>query len=287
MTVSRTEPAKWMYTDGDGKIGSDDIVKEAGGYYKIHPNGFKELIHCLKTLGDVMATIVAITNNADGTISSPESLSFTVEFSEAVTVVTTGGTPSIQVYTEDGDVYDLEYASGSGTTELVFSGAPAGASDGDLVVVEEVQHNGGTILDSADQNVNNDFPSDYEQPAIVLSTAMISAVTNEEDGTYANTDDLTFVVVFDKDVTLSGSDTIYLRVTDAGETDIDIELTSGDGTDTLTFVGPATDAVDGALVINEALVLGAATALNDGNSNPAYLVFPDDYEQPAIVIETV
>lgn len=170
MTTSRLTPSDWMYLDGNEKVTSDDIIKTARGWVKVHPNGQEELIHALKTIGDVAPTVSSVTNHADGTYDDTEVLSFTLSFSEAVDVVTTGGTPSIQVYTEAGTPFDLDYASGTGGTDLVFSGSVSGIADGDLVVVEEVFLNGGTIQDSAGQDIDVRFPDDYVQPAIDFVT---------------------------------------------------------------------------------------------------------------------
>jgi hypothetical protein len=276
-----------MYTDGNNKTNKSDVVKKPGGWYLRHPNGQEELIHTLKDIGNAAAVVASVTNHADGTYSAPTSLSFTVEFNEAVTVTTTGGTPYLEVYTEAGDAYQIPYVSGSGTTDLVFTGDVTGMADGDLVVVEEIQLNGGTILDAAGNWSDDDFPADYVQPTIVMSTAVIDTVTNETDGTYANTDDLTFEVEYSEAVTLNGVAGVFLEVEDAAETVIQIPLASGDGTTTLTFTGPATDAVDGELTVLTVLAMGAATTLEDAAGNLADLNFPADYVQPAIVMETV
>lgn len=170
MTTSRIAPEPWMYLDGNGKVTTDDIIKKSGGWFKVHPNGQEELIHSLKTIGDVAPYIVSITNHADGTYPDSTAFSFTVVFSENVTVNEVGGTPAMIVYTEEGDEYLLDYASGSGTTDLVFTGTPTGIADGNLVVMDEIFNLGGTIKDSVGQDVDVRFPTGYIQPAIVMET---------------------------------------------------------------------------------------------------------------------
>jgi hypothetical protein len=159
-----------MWTDGNAKTTKDNVVKKPGGYFLVHPNGLEELIHALTTVGDVAPYLVSIANHADGTYADTVPLSFVLTFSEAVTVVTTGGTPSFSVYTVAGDEYLIAYASGTGTDELTFTGTPTGIADGDLVVVEEIVLNGGTIADSVGQDIDVRFPDDYVQPAIVMLT---------------------------------------------------------------------------------------------------------------------
>ena len=170
MTTSRVTPSDWMWTDGNEKVQSDDIIITTRGWEKVHPNGQKELIHAMKTILAATSLIVAVTNFADGDYDDAEEMTFTIEWDGAVVVNTTGGTPSIQVYTEAGTLIDIPYVSGSTTDTLTFTGALTGIADGNLVVVEELAFNGGTILHGG-APVDNDFPADYVQPTITMTTA--------------------------------------------------------------------------------------------------------------------
>jgi len=169
MTTSRITPSKWMYTDGTD-LTEDKIIKKPGGFYKVNKKGLLELIHCLSTLGDVAPTILSVTNQIDGDYAPSAVLSFSLVFSEVVTVTTTGGTPSIQVYTEAGTLIDIPYASGTGTDTLVFSGATTGIADGTLLVDLIMDDNGGDVEDSAGNNVDPRFPENYVQPTITITT---------------------------------------------------------------------------------------------------------------------
>lgn len=283
MGTSLLEPAHWMTYDGTKD--TDDIFKDpdVGGWVKIKQDGTKELLHCLKSPGNAAPIISSITKQADGTYSFPETLSFSVVFNEAVTVT---GTPKLQVYTEAGVLYDLSYASGSGTATLVFSGAPAGIANGDLMVVPEVYLGVATIKDASGNICNNDFPSNFVQGAIVMDTTEIVAITNHADGTYDDTEVLSFDVEFTGNVTIGGTGTPKLRVYTEVGSPIDLPVTAGDGTDTLTFSGALTGIADGQLVVVTTLQLATST-LSDANGNPVYRVFPSDYVQPDIVMETV
>ncbi len=288
MPVSRINPSSWMYTDGNGKVQADDIVKAAGGWYKVHPNGYRELIHCLKDIGDPAPVIISLVNPPDGSYYETESMTLKIKFSEIVNVVTTDGTP--YVYLTDpvsGATVKLAYASGTGTDTLTFTGAMTDIVAESLVFYPEIQLNGGTILDVTLNPIDNDFPSTYEQPWIVANTAVIFDVLNPTDGEYEVTDALTFTVTYSGAVTVSGNDTVYLRVTDSEDTDIDIALTSGDGTNDLVFTGPATGAADGTLTVHPALILGEDTLLVDENTNEVNVDFPAGYIAPEIEIITV
>lgn len=288
MPVSRINPSSWMYTDGNGKVQADDVVKAAGGWYKVHPNGYRELIHCLKDIGNAAPAIISLVNPPDDSYYETDPLTLEIEFSEIVNVVTTGGTP--YVYLTDpvsGDTVELAYASGTGTDTLTFTGAMTDIVAESLVFYPEIQLNGGTILDANLNPIDNDFPSTYEQPWIVANTEVIFDVLNQTDGEYEVTDPLTFTVTYSGAVTVSGTDTVYLRVTDSEDTDIDIALTSGDGTTDLVFTGPATGAADGTLTVHPALILGTDTTLIDANTNEVSVSFPSGYTAPEIEIITV
>lgn len=167
--TSRIVPSKWMHTDGSG-LTEDKIIKKPGGFYKINRKGLLELIHCLTTVGDVAPTILSVTNQANGDYEPTDVLSFSILFSEAITVTTANGTPSIQVYTEAGTLIDIPYASGTGTATLVFSGPVTDIADGTLLVDLTMDDNGGDVQDSAGNNVDPRFPANYVQPTITITT---------------------------------------------------------------------------------------------------------------------
>lgn len=90
-------------------------------------------------------TIVALSSpDADGTYSSPGSLSITVHFDQNVFVDTTGGTP-VLVLESGGTAF---YASGSGTNVLTFAYAIGGddaSDDLDAASATALELRGGTI----------------------------------------------------------------------------------------------------------------------------------------------
>ena len=78
-------------------------------------------------------------------------------FSETVTVETSGGTPSLKIKASDSGLQDAVYASGSGSSELVFSWTvPADVPGNEepisvptnIGATEGLQLNGGAIKDS-------------------------------------------------------------------------------------------------------------------------------------------
>lgn len=76
-------------------------------------------------------------------------INFTVHTSETVTVTTSGGTPRLKLNLDGQDAY-ASYASGSGSTSLVFSYSPVpGDLDLDgISITSPLELNGGTITDA-------------------------------------------------------------------------------------------------------------------------------------------
>jgi hypothetical protein len=101
-------------------------------------------------------TISSVTAPTNGTYDSGDTLSFTVVYSEAVTVT---GTPSIDVSLTSGTV-NFNYVSGSGTTTLTFSYTITSSDydfDGLPSSISSITLNGGTIADSAANNGPSTF----------------------------------------------------------------------------------------------------------------------------------
>ena len=107
------------------------------------------------------ATIVSVDwNTTTADKSDGFTLSATVRYNEAVTVVTSGGTPTIAVTNSNAGTgsgrgpHSLSYASGSTTNELIFTlaiaaaNAATNADDVLSIAAQSVALNSGTLTDS-------------------------------------------------------------------------------------------------------------------------------------------
>jgi large repetitive protein len=107
------------------------------------------------TLAPVAPAVNSVSaSTANGSYKIGDSINITVTFDTAVTVNTTGGTPSITLETGATD-RTASYVSGSGSTTLSFSyTVQAGdlSSDLDYVSTSALVLNGGTIQDSGSSN---------------------------------------------------------------------------------------------------------------------------------------
>jgi len=98
---------------------------------------------------------------ANGAYKAGVVIPITVTFSEAVDVVTTGGTPAITLETGASDVV-VNYASGSGTSILTFNYTVASghtSSDLDYLATTSLALNGGTIKDAVGNDATLTLPS--------------------------------------------------------------------------------------------------------------------------------
>ena len=120
----------------------------------------------LVAIGNLSEAAVVSTGLAAATISSVNwnistfdksaggTLSVTVNYNEAIDVVTSGGTPTIVVTNDQRANHTLSYASGTGTNRLTFTlviaAANAATNAGDIlsVAAQNVAKNGGTIKDA-------------------------------------------------------------------------------------------------------------------------------------------
>jgi large repetitive protein len=125
--------------------------------------------------------------SADGWYSAGQTLDFAVNFSEAVTVDTTGGTPHVAVTLDTGGTVYADYISGSGTSTLVFRYTIAsGQDDPNGITLGALSANGGTLRDAAGNDATLTLNSvgstagllvDTTAPTTTISTMAFSADT--------------------------------------------------------------------------------------------------------------
>ncbi|MDP4092738.1 MAG: S-layer homology domain-containing protein [Bacillota bacterium] len=143
----------------------------------------------------------------DGTYKAGDDLSFTVNFSEPVTVA--GGTPYMQLALDSGTV-NAQYTSGSGTSALVFSyTVTSGNEDSNGVVLgDSIVANGSTLKDGTGNDAVLTLNGTASTTGIKVDAIAptIESVTVPAAGTYKVGDDLNFTVHFSENVTVSDTD---------------------------------------------------------------------------------
>lgn len=130
----------------------------AGG----NPDGAREVLVAIRNLSGgtantaklAAATVSSVNWNIDTfDKSAGGTLSITVNYNEAVDVVTTGGTPTMAVAGTGGRNHVLDYSTGTGTNRLTFiepiaaANAATNADDVLSVAAQNITLNSGTIKD--------------------------------------------------------------------------------------------------------------------------------------------
>lgn len=176
--------------------------------------------------------------NIPGMYNVGENITFAMTFSENVYVT---GSPSFGMSLA-GTPVDVDYVSGSGSTVLLFTYTVT-ATDSDTngfdSITSPLALNGGTIKDAVGNDSLLDFSS-YVTAAITYSSGVhisgqmpfIIDTIFPANKIYVAAEDLDFILIFDRDVTVSGLP--YLNVT-IGSNVRQAQYVSGSGTEQITF----------------------------------------------------
>jgi ELWxxDGT repeat protein len=221
----------------------------------------------------VAPTITSVTGPTAGTYIVGQHLDFTVVFSEAVAVDTTGGTPQLVLTIGSATRY-ATYQSGSGTSTLVFRyTVQAGDEDSDgIAVASPIDLNGGTIKDTNGNDAVLSFTAPDTSSVLVDGVApTITSVSGPTAGTYIVGQNLDFTVDFDDIVNVTGTPRLVLTI---GSTTQYATYQSGSGTSTLVFryTVQAGDLDSDGIAVASPIDLNGGT-IKDTNGNNAVLTF--------------
>ena len=188
-------------------------------------------------------TVTSVNVPTNGTYKIGDNLNFTVNFSTAVTVNMTGGTPYLPI-TIGSSSKNASYISGSGTSALTFRyTVTSGDTDNDgISLASAITSNGGTIRDAASTNANLTLNS-VASTTGVLVDGVAPAVSSINRLTPANTStnatSLVYRVTFNQSVSNVDINDFALTVTgNAGGTIASVSASSGTTIDvTINSVG--------------------------------------------------
>jgi len=237
--------------------------------------------------------IIGVTETSSGPYVTGDTLSFTVVYSANVTVVTTDGTPFLQVQFQNetpangaetigGYIRNIPYASGSGTENLVFSYtilASDYAEEGNLQLLGAVILNGGTIKDSGGDNAYQTFTAPLTGSDTVNHQPAITSVTDDFISTsdFQTGDAIQLTVNYDVNVTVVGVPQIRATI---GSMYRFLTYVSGSGTTAILFSYTVT--VRDFCHLNDFILdsfiqdvdnVGNTASITDGNGNNANLSF--------------
>jgi hypothetical protein len=240
------------------------------------------------TIETTAPAVASVGAPSDGDYKAGQTLSFTVNTSEAVTVDTGGGTPRIALTVGGSTVY-ATYASGSGGTALVFTyTVQPGDTDSDGIAVGTLQANGGTLKDTAGNDMTLTLNSVGATTAVLVDTTAptVDSVSVPANGSYGVGQHLDFTVNFDEAMTIDTSGgTPRIALTVGGST-VYADYASGSGSSALTF----TYTVQAGDTDSDGIVVGALSAnggtLRDAAGNDATLTLNSVGSTASVLVDT-
>lgn len=185
------------------------------------------------TVDTTAPTISSVTGPADGSYKAGQTLDFTVNFSESVTVSATG-TANIDIIV-GATAYTAVCTSGTGTSTTCSYTVQADDTDSDGIASSSPLSllAGNTITDAAGNDLVLTFIPPTTTAVLVDTTApTITSVTPPENQTFASGESLSFVVNLDESVDVTGTPQLQL---DIGGSTVYADYASGTGSAALTF----------------------------------------------------
>jgi uncharacterized repeat protein (TIGR02059 family) len=299
-----------LFKGGDG---TDNLGGGGGGSgapsvnsYSVHSQGGTGGSGIVVLQYQVGPTITGVTSSStNGNFALGSTVSIQVSFSEAVTVITSGGTPTLTVETGATD-RAVNYASGSGSSSLTFTyTVQAGdlSSDLDYASTTALALNGGTIRDSVANNAvltlaapgatgslgaNKAIVVDGVVPTYVSSA--VNAAGTKVILTYSEALNATTAATGDFTVTVAGSAAIISSVVVSGST-VELTMTSRISTGqvvTFTYTDPSVsndaNAVQDSFG-NDAATRSSTSVIN--NSTVTVLGSPTGLSASATAVKTI
>ncbi|MFK4026785.1 Ig-like domain-containing protein [Stutzerimonas balearica] len=169
------------------------------------------------TIDSRAPAVTSVSVPANGTYVAGNTLDFTVNFDEAVTVDTSGGTPRLAITLDTGGTVYANYVSGSGGTALVFHlTVVSGQQDSNGIAVgASLDANGATLRDAAGNNAQTVLNNVGSTAGVLVDTAAPQVTNIAIDGTSPTRDTtLSFTVTFSEDV--SGVDLADFALASSG-----------------------------------------------------------------------
>ncbi|MFZ2268532.1 MAG: Ig-like domain-containing protein [Azonexus sp.] len=239
---------------------------------------------------DTTAPVVAsVSVPANGSYLAGQTLSFTVNTDEAVIVDSGSGTPRLVIDMGGSAVY-ASYASGSGSTALVFTYTiQAGDTDTNGISVGALQNNGGSLQDAAGNNLTLTLNSVASTAAVLVDTTApvapsVPDLSTGSDSGNSSTDNITSNTTPTFTGTAEANSTVKLYDTD-GTTLLGTTTADGSGNWSITsttlaagshsLTSKATDAAGNISPASSALAITIDTAAPIAPSAPDLLAGSD------------
>ncbi|WP_323145091.1 Ig-like domain-containing protein [Massilia phyllosphaerae] len=229
-----------------------------------------------------LAVVIDTAGPAVGSVAVPsagvyragQSLTFTVNTNEAVTLDTSSGVPRLALQIGSATAY-ADYLSGAGSNALVFGyTVRAGDNGSQGIAVAGLQANGGLLRDQAGNDMALDLHGVGVTAGVLVDTTAptVTSVAVPAQGTYVIGQHLDFTVNFSEAVTVStadGTPRIALTLDNGGT--VYANYLSAAPSGALTFRYVVTDGVQDLTGITVGTLSANGGALRDAAGNDAAL----------------
>lgn len=259
------------------------IRDEAGNdAHLTHLSATPETDYAVDTAAPVALTssMTALPANFSGWFVAGETVEISIEYSEVVTVDTTGGTPVVAILV-GGEIRYATYVEGSGSASLRFRyeiAAGDADQDGISVPAGAIDLRGGTISDAAGNAADPtvaEIADDAGQKVDTSTPQVLSIVsidaTPSESGWLRENDVVTFGATFDEIVFVDISASTPVLTIMVGGVEREAVYVSGSGTTMLEFAYTIVsgDVASAGIVIPEDALALRGAAISDEAGNAA------------------
>ena len=246
--ITVTNGSAGNFASVDGNTYTADITPDAGGNVAIDVaanvaqdgagNNNTAATQVSVTYDAIAPTVSSVSVPSDGTYTAGQTLSLTVNTSEAVTVDTTGGTPQIAI-TIGSTVRQAVYASGSATASLVFTYTiVSGDLDADGIAVGiSITANSGTLKDAAGNDLTLTLNSVGATSGVLVDAdaPTVTSVSVPSNGSYYTGGTLSFTVNASEAITVNTSGGVPQIALTIGTATRQASYASGSGSTALVF----------------------------------------------------
>lgn len=215
------------------------------------------------TIDAIGPSVTSVSVPANATYAAGNDLAFTVNFNEAVTVETGGGTPRMALVIGSQTTY-ADYVSGTGTTALIFRyTVKSGEADANGITVAALNTNGGTIKDAAGNNAALTLNSVGSTAGVLVDgiAPAVASIVRSGGASLTNATTIDYTVTFSEAVTGVTADDFALNA--VGAVGGQITSVTGSGATYTVSVSEVSGAGSIRLDVN-----GGGTAVADHAGNP-------------------
>ncbi|MDR3481489.1 MAG: DUF4347 domain-containing protein, partial [Burkholderiaceae bacterium] len=245
------------------------------------------------TIEHTVPVVTSVAVPASATYIAGQSLDFTINFSEAIIVDTTNGTPEIGVTLDTGGTVYAQYVSGGNTSALTFRyTVVSGEADPNGIVLDSaITLNGGTLQDVATNSAVLTLNGVGNTTGVLVDAIppTVTLVDVPASNTYGAGQTLDFTVDFSTNVLVTtGGGTPYIDLTLPTGGTVHATYVSGSGSNALVFgyTVVSGEAAPAGVTLGTSIVLNGGT-IKDAVTNAAVLTLNNVASTTGVLVDAI